>query len=441
MRGVPNRANSRIKAPGFPLLGGRRWQPQDLFYKTGAQSAGHISNVNPALGKAFTTSAGSTLATVAGDPIGLIRRQAGSFDLSQSVSGNRTTLSVMPRGGIRNLFAGPTEDFSNAYWGKAAATVTGVDQINSTGGGIFRSGITTTAGVSYTIEVEAQYVSGGTTFLLGFDAGPASGRTNFNISAGSVVSNEANVASSSVTAVGDGWFKCRVSAVATGTSCNIVMYNGTNPSVFKIRKAMIRRTDASDVYQRVGLGPWDVSESGQSPIWLPYYGGSAWMDSGVQSFGTASLFADAGQQWTVWGVLRSTNTAGTTTVIAKCGATEANRTFQVRIAATTGNFSPVIRGTPSDSGIAVADGQFHVWLMRWNGTALQTYIDKNAVVSTAVGAAAQEAENIIVGARTAASPATNMTGRNDVAMIDRALSDAEVTRLMADLNNTYRYGL
>jgi hypothetical protein len=65
----------------------------------------------------------------------------------------------------------------------------------------------------------------------------------------------------------------------------------------------------------------------------------------------------------------------------------------------------------------------------------------NSTFTPAVGAAADEAENILISARTQSSPLSLFNGHNAAAMVDYALSDAQMTQLMASLNATYRQGL
>jgi hypothetical protein len=78
--------------------------------------------------------------------------------------------------------------------------------------------------------------------------------------------------------------------------------------------------------------------------------------------------------------------------------------------------------------------------MRWNGAAIDFRID-STTHPVNVGAAAEESENITLGIRTESSPNGFFTGHNAAAMVDYALSDAQMTQLLAYLNSTYRRGL
>lgn len=184
----------------------------------------------------------------------------------------------------------------------------------------------------------------------------------------------------------------------------------------------------------------DITESGYPDVWHTLWDGTSdYGTFGVQSFGTASLFAAAGQAWTVWGVFRATSTAANQTILAKAAASP--RDLHLFLAATTNVLTANIREAGATSAYAFTDGAFHVWALRWDGSTARLWTDKNASESVAVGTSAETAQNILVSARTESSPAAFFNGHNDVATVDRALSDAEVAQLMSNLNATYRAGL
>jgi hypothetical protein len=190
-------------------------------------------------------------------------------------------------------------------------------------------------------------------------------------------------------------------------------------------------------YQRVGTTRADVTEAGKPSIPIPYFGGDDFLTFGVQSFGTASLFATAGQQWSAGGVF-STFTSGNLTLFGKCGGTENLRTLQVRLIP-TGEVSVVARGSVTSPAPTYLDGGLHTWLIVWDGASLTLYVDSLAGQAVAVGAAAQETVDIAVGARTPAAPGAFMTGFSDATpMIDRALSATEIAQWRAQANSYYR---
>ena len=102
------------------------------------------------------------------------------------------------------------------------------DEITSTGGGVYKSISGTTASTTFTVSVYAKYVLGSDLFSFGFDSNPSSGRANFNLQTGALGTADANVVSRSITPVGDGWYRCSVTAIVTSTSTIVVFYNGTS---------------------------------------------------------------------------------------------------------------------------------------------------------------------------------------------------------------------
>lgn len=103
------------------------------------------------------------------------------------------------------------------------------DVVYSTGGGIFQI-YTVSAATTYTESIYVKYISGnGTAFRFGNDQSPNNCTTTFNLLTGSVVSNQANVTSSSITFAGNGWYRCSITYTSTGTVSSMVAYNA-NPN-------------------------------------------------------------------------------------------------------------------------------------------------------------------------------------------------------------------
>lgn len=189
-------------------------------------------------------------------------------------------------------------------------------------------------------------------------------------------------------------------------------------------------------YQRVGAGRYDVTETGVPSIPALYYDGNDYLTTGVQEItATADFFAAAGHAWAVGGAF-STFT-DSPTLFAKASATGANRTLQVFIFG--GTLRVTIRGTTTDSGVTVTDGAWHTWLLSWDGTTCLLLVDGNAAATISVGAAAEEAEVILISGRTASSPAGLFTGFNPIdLLLSRAPSAAEAAQFMAAQNSYYR---
>lgn len=331
----------------------------------------------------FTTSAGSTNATAAGDPLGRIVRLAGSLNLTQGTDAARPTLARSPRSGLWQLFTTGTATFTTRTFATRA--------------------------VEYTLSAEGDV--GATITLSGTStAGP-------------------------LTCTGAG---NRVSLTFTPTAGTLTLtVSGT------VNNGQIVFGASALPYQNVGAGAWDVTQPGQPDIWLPWFDGSNdYLTTGVQSFGTASLFADAGQQWTVFGVLITLTTSAR--ILGKSGTTAGNATLRIATNSTTGRITTTIRGVGSGANVnttSVTDGGFHTWLLRWNGLVADIWVDGVYGGQPTVGSAVEEAQNITISAQNESSPSAFFAGRNLVDMIDRALTDTEVAQLMAYLNSTYRYGL
>ena len=302
-----------------------------------------------------------------------------SAPLFQSTSANRGTLARRPLSGIRNLFTSATATFSTRTFATSATP--------------------------YTLSFKGT----GTVTLSGTStAGPL---------VGTGVNN-------------------RVSLTFTPTAGTLTLTLSGSAT-----QAQIEFGSSVTAYQDV-VSASDITESDQPNVWHTLWDGiSDFGTFGVQSFGSASLFAAAGQAWTVWGVFRTTDTTNNLALIAKASATSANRTLQLFRDAGTSQIAVICRGTSSTYGDILTTGQFAVWALRWNESSLQLYVNRSSPVTVTVGTAAEEAQDITVAVRTSASPAGHFNGHNDVAMIDRALTDGEIATLMGNLNTTYRSGL
>ena len=79
----------------------RVWSPARLF---AGSAQGSQLTITPGL--LFQDNAGTIPATAPGQPVGLVRRAAGTVDAAQAVSAARPTLGRHPRGGLRNLARG-----------------------------------------------------------------------------------------------------------------------------------------------------------------------------------------------------------------------------------------------------------------------------------------------------------------------------------------------
>ena len=299
----------------------------------------------------------------------------------QSTSGNRGTLARRPRNGIRNLFTTATATFSTRTF--------------------------TTIATPYTLTAEGAV--GETITLTGTStAGP-------------------------LTCTGSG---NRVSLTFTPTAGTLTL----TKSAGSVTNAQIEFGSTATAYQDV-VTQYDISESGQPYVYHTVFDGTSdGFDTGVQSVGTCSWFAAAGQAWSLEGDYRTVTTGAVQTICAKAGATAASRTLMVYI--DTDNFMKVnCRGTVTSTGVTVTDGVFHVWELVWNGATLTLWLD-GVSYSITVGSAVEESQNFTIGYRTSSSTASFFNGHNDVLVsIDRGLSVAERSQSHLTNNTTYRYGL
>jgi len=419
-----------------------------------------------ALSQYFTTTAADVFASNPGDPIGLIERQAGSFNFTQSTSGLRGTLGRFPAVGIRNRLrnnqdvgvASGAPGTAPANW-TVAGSVNGLTRtITALTNGRFRVRWAGTPSASanlvmrplpavtdiaaapsevWTAQSKIQLVAGaatnlGTCFLScgGLDSGLL--QTNVATDIFVLDGTEQELEATNTMAAG----------TAYATTQLVFAYTNGNAIDFTVDvwdSQIAEEATASAVQDVFALD--NITQSGIPDLYLPYFNGSQWMTAGTGTFGTASLFADAGQSWTVWGVFRTL--IPSTFFIAKSSATAATRTFSLSMTG-AGLLATTLRGAvtsnPGSYG-AITDGIFHVWAVRWNGSAAEIWIDNAAKVSLNVGAEAEETQNIMLSARTESAPNGLLTGHNAAAMVDYDLSDAQMTQLMASLTATYRQGL
>lgn len=164
------------------------------------------------------------------------------------------------------------------------------------------------------------------------------------------------------------------------------------------------------------------------------FAGAGYANTGAQSFGGVDLFADADATFTVLVCGKQNAINSTGSLISKASATAGTRTFQIFWS--SGALSVYLRGTPSQIGIAGVynDTNYHQHNLIWNGTQAAYSIDGNAsTINPDVGSAAQEAENLMLGARTASAPGAQLTGKIEYVLIyNRVLDQATRARIYAD---------
>jgi hypothetical protein len=160
--------------------------------------------------------------------------------------------------------------------------------------------------------------------------------------------------------------------------------------------------------------------------------GTDFMTSGLEALGTTGLFCDSLQKFTIFMVCAIID-AGT--VISRCGATEANRTFQIF---QEGGFLKInLRGSVTSLAAYVLEDPV-VITITWDGIDAKAYIDNGAEIALTVGTASEETgEEIILGAIDggASDNADSLIG--EVAILDRIQSAPRRVASIAFLVNRW----
>jgi len=467
---VANKANSRIHRPPFPLFGGgHAFALADLF----AGGYAGFTAAPFARAQKFTTAAGST-ASELGDPIGRIEPLAGTLTLTQTVSASRPTYGQFPKGGVTNLLAVngvPSEDFSNALWNKdfTGFPVTITANATSAPDGT----ITADKIVTY---------NGSTVHLVGVTGIPVSGSTNYNIiyakadewtrigvrfydlgavgysARGTIDLSDGstlNTLEGSVTAedavvdypalgAGSGWWKVKFYGALVGTSgqylidihnTTLVQEVETGDGVSGIYVWGAQASLSDTPYQKVTSAS-NITESGVTSVPAVYGDGADdYLTFGVAAFGTATagLFADTGENWSTWFAYTGFDDAGD--LLTQCGATEANRMYQVYLAG--GELQVRLRGTDNDTNAVWNDGSPHFGVLTCTNGVATLSLDGATETTLTVGVAAAETDDIAFLARTPTLPAGHLTGFSDAGMIARVLTTAEKANLYNSYNTAW----
>lgn len=185
-------------------------------------------------------------------------------------------------------------------------------------------------------------------------------------------------------------------------------------------------------------GTWADSQ------WGPglHFADAGYIDTGVPRIGSVGLFAASTERWTA--VIRAKHSAVEGFLLAKSGATNANANFQILhqrnlAAARTPRF--IIRGTITDSSWGLDDGLYHTYWVTWDGsTAIAYYDDAQGALTLGVGTAVEETtQNIMMGARSQASPAGFADGDFDfMAILDVELQAGRIRQWQRDLYAPWR---
>ena len=220
---------------------------------------------------------------------------------TQPTSTKRPIYARHPEGGIRNLL-NYTEQFDDASWTKADATVT-ANQIAAPDGTntgykvnenaattphfMYQTGFTFTLGEEYTQSVYAKAGTNNIVQLLGASAAFGyQAWANFDLSDGTIGS-KGTATAAAIQSVGEGWYRCSITITATATSggsagfialvptktsSRVFSYEG-NPSnhIYAWGAQVEEATEASN-YQKV-VTDIDVTESGVGEVYYLKFDG------------------------------------------------------------------------------------------------------------------------------------------------------------------------
>ena len=167
------------------------------------------------------------------------------------------------------------------------------------------------------------------------------------------------------------------------------------------------------------------------PAWISeglQFDGGDFVDCLRTSFGGTSLFAQGAESFTAQ-VVGLQPADATSMFLARSGG--AQTTFEVGSQAESG-VRATLRGTSTTIQTPTPTSQWHLWTLRWDGSAAGGRLDHGGDVTLGSGSGTNSAENLAIGARSISSGGTDfLPNGSKVALVlvyDRALQDAEMRR-------------
>lgn len=339
---------------------------------------------------------------------------------SQATTAAKPTLAREPKRGRVNLLTW-TDDLTNAAWIKGGASVVADKLIEDTSTGahyLYQSITFTSADHTFAIDAKAAERTRVQVYIReNFGSGTVYAGGSFDLASGAVVSTIAGTLS--ITDQGDGWYRLSmagapVAGVRTVTvrledASGSVSYAGDGSSGVHLREPQPELGTTPTPYQRV-RDQFDVYEAGQPHLWFPRFGGDDWWDLGVERIDGTGLFCGPGEQFMVAVAFRATGASKGYLISRAISGMSTERTFGIL----TDNSSIAFGLRGSELGgntLATLPGGWNVAVLNWDGVNATVLVNSLSEVPLFVGTnQEEEGAQIVVGARTASSPAVFFNG-------------------------------
>jgi hypothetical protein len=182
---------------------------------------------------------------------------AGDLAFSRASSATRVASNGLIEKVRTNLIL-QSEDFTNVAWAvNAAPTITAnttvapngtttADTIASTASSSGAYQVpTVVSGVEYSFSVYVKNITSATNVQIGCDLGPVNGFLNFNAVTGAITTTAAGITGSSVTNVGNGWYRVSGTYIATGTTNTFIVF-GQSGMTFAVWGAQLETGVTTD---------------------------------------------------------------------------------------------------------------------------------------------------------------------------------------------------
>jgi hypothetical protein len=171
----------------------------------------------------------------------------------------------------------------------------------------------------------------------------------------------------------------------------------------------------------------DANDPTQISEGLQFDGGD-FVDCLRTSFGSTSVFAQASESFTVQVVGLQASDA-TSMFVAR--STGAQTTFELGSLSASG-VRATLRGTSTTIETPTPTNEWHLWTVRWNGSAATARRDHGSDAVLGAGSTTDNAENLAIGAASISTGGANfLPNGSKVALVllyDRALANAEMRR-------------